>query len=56
MVDESLKAHLTRALVEKARMKEPDARAGLDLLFAYTEKEHAFTPPKSPPSSPPSTP
>jgi len=44
MVDESLKAHLTRALVEKARMKEPDARAGLDLLFAYTEREHAFTP------------
>lgn len=43
MVDESLKAHLTRALVEKARMQEPDARAGLDLLFAYTEKEHAFT-------------
>ncbi len=43
MVDESLKAHLTRALVEKAGMKEPDARAGLDLLFAYTEKEHAFT-------------
>ena len=44
MVDESLKAHLTRALVEKARMKEPDARAGLDLLFAYTERDHAFTP------------
>jgi type I restriction-modification system DNA methylase subunit len=44
MVDESLKAHLTRALVEQARMKEPDARTGLDLLFAYTEKEHAFTP------------
>jgi adenine-specific DNA-methyltransferase len=44
MVDESLKAHLTRALVEEGRMKEPDARAGLDLLFAYTEKEHAFTP------------
>ena len=44
MVDESLKAHLSRALVEKAGMKEPDARAGLDLLFAYTEKEHAFTP------------
>jgi hypothetical protein len=44
MVDESLKAHLTRALVEKARMQEPDARAGLDPLFAYTEKEHAFTP------------
>ncbi len=44
MVDESLKAHLTRALVEKARMKEPDARAGLDILFAYTEREHAFIP------------
>ncbi len=43
MVDESLKAHLTRALIDQARMKEPDARAGLDLLFAYTEKEHAFT-------------
>lgn len=44
MVDESLKAHLARALVDKARMKESDARAGLDLLFAYTEKVHAFTP------------
>ncbi|CDH47122.1 Eco57I restriction-modification methylase domain-containing protein [Candidatus Contendibacter odensensis] len=43
MVDESLKAHFTRALVEKVGMKEADARAGLDLLFAYTEKEHAFT-------------
>jgi len=43
MVDESLKAHLSSALVEKAGMKDPDAKAGLDLLFAYTEKEHAFT-------------
>ena len=43
MVDGSLKAHLTRVLVEKASMKEPDGRAGLDLLFAYTEKEHPFT-------------
>jgi adenine-specific DNA-methyltransferase len=43
MVDGSLKAHLTRILVEKAGMKEPDARAGLELLFAYTEKEHPFT-------------
>lgn len=43
MVDESLKAHLTRILVEKAGMKEPAARAGLDLLFAYTEKAHNFT-------------
>ena len=46
MVEESLKAHLTRILVEKARVKEPDARAGLDILFAYTEKEHAFTSPE----------
>lgn len=44
MVDESLKAHLTRILAEKAKMKESNARAGLDLLFAYTEKEHTFTP------------
>ncbi len=43
MVDESLKAHLARILVEKAAMPEPDASAGLDLLFAYTEKEHPFT-------------
>ena len=43
MVDESLKAHLTRVLVEKASMPEADARAGLDLLFAYTEKEHPLT-------------
>lgn len=42
MVDESLKAHLTRALVGKARMEEPDARSGLNLLFAYTEKTHPF--------------
>lgn len=44
MVDESLKAHLTRCLTEQAGMQEDDARAGLDLLFAYTEKEHAFNP------------
>ena len=41
MVDESLKAHLSGALT-KGGMKEPDARAGLDILFAYTEKEHPF--------------
>jgi hypothetical protein len=44
MVDESLKAHLSRCLVDNGGMKEPDARAGLDILFAYTEREHAFTP------------
>ena len=43
MVDESLKAHLTRALVETANMQEGDAEAGLDILFAYREQEHAFT-------------
>jgi adenine-specific DNA-methyltransferase len=44
MVDGCLKAHLGRVLVEKACMKESDANAGLDLLFAYTEKAHAFSP------------
>jgi type I restriction-modification system DNA methylase subunit len=43
MVDECLKAHLTRVLVETAHMKELDARAGLDVLFAYTEQEHPFS-------------
>ncbi|MBN8457531.1 MAG: Eco57I restriction-modification methylase domain-containing protein [Verrucomicrobia bacterium] len=43
MVDESLKAHLSRILVEKAAMKEDDAKACLDLLFTYTEKEHPFS-------------
>jgi len=42
MVDESLKAHLRGALVKDAGMAEEDAREGLDILFAYTEKEHAF--------------
>jgi adenine-specific DNA-methyltransferase len=42
MVDESLKAYMKGALVEEALMKEDDARAGLDLLFEYTEKEHLF--------------
>ncbi|RYG97819.1 MAG: hypothetical protein EON58_08835, partial [Alphaproteobacteria bacterium] len=46
MVGESLKAHLSRVLVEKASMKETDAQAGLDLLFAYTEKAHPFTEPE----------
>ncbi|MCC5804919.1 MAG: Eco57I restriction-modification methylase domain-containing protein [Opitutales bacterium] len=44
MVDESLKAHLSAALVKDAGMRENDAKAGLDILFAYTEREHAFTP------------
>ena len=44
MVDESLKAHLANTLVKSGHMKALDARAGLDLLFTYTEKEHAFAP------------
>lgn len=41
MVDASLTAHLTGALT-KAGMAEEDARTGLDILFAYTEREHPF--------------
>lgn len=45
MVDESLKAYLAQELVRRVPdTKEADARDGLDILFAYTEKEHAFTP------------
>lgn len=43
MVDESLKAHLARCLTEKAGMKDADAKAGLDILFAYTDKAHPFS-------------
>jgi type I restriction-modification system DNA methylase subunit len=43
MVDESLKAHFSRCLTEKAGMTEDDTKAGLDLLFAYTEKEAPFS-------------
>lgn len=42
MVDESLKAHLARVLIDKANLAEADSRAGLDILFAYTEKAHTF--------------
>jgi len=42
MVDESLKAHLTGALV-KVGMSEQDAKTGLDILFAYTERAHPFS-------------
>jgi adenine-specific DNA-methyltransferase len=41
MVDESLKVHLTGALAQ-AGMSESDAQAGLEILFAYTEREHPF--------------
>jgi len=41
MVDESLKAYLTSSLV-KAGLTEADAQAGLEILFAYTERDHPF--------------
>ncbi len=43
MVDESLKAYLCGVL-SKGGMSADDARAGLDILFAYTEREHPFDP------------
>jgi hypothetical protein len=43
MVSESLKAYLEQELTRRVpRCTAADARAGLDLLFAYTEKEHPF--------------
>ena len=44
MVDESLKAYLKQALTDKLKTKPEDADTGLEILFAYTEREHAFTP------------
>lgn len=44
MVDESLKAYLADALVKALpTTTAAGAKAGLDILFAYTEKEHAFS-------------
>ena len=43
MVDEALKAHFRRVLAEQHGMAQEDADVGLDILFAYTEKQHAFT-------------
>jgi len=43
MVDESLKAYLKQKLESEAGMKPHDADVGLEILFTYTEKEHAFT-------------
>ncbi|OGW15482.1 MAG: hypothetical protein A3G93_00390 [Nitrospinae bacterium RIFCSPLOWO2_12_FULL_45_22] len=43
MVDESLKASLSNLVAEKLTdCSKEDIRTGLDILFAYTEKEHAF--------------
>lgn len=44
MVDEALKAYLADALCQRLPgTSKEDAQAGLDILFAYTEKTHAFT-------------
>ena len=43
MVDESLKAHLAQDLADRTSMTREDAEAGLEILFAYTEQEHAFS-------------
>ena len=40
MVDESLKAYLIEAT--KTKIGEKNAKAGLEILFTYTEHEHAF--------------
>jgi len=43
MVDESLKASLSSLVAEKlVDTTEEDIKTGMDILFAYTEKEHAF--------------
>lgn len=48
MVDESLKAYLARALRQSLpKMTEADAKEGLDILFAYTEREHVFAKPET---------
>jgi len=41
MVDESLRAHLTNTLAREG-LSEIDAQTGLEILFAYTEREHPF--------------
>ncbi len=44
MVSESLKAHLCSALCRKLPAVTPaDASEGLEILFSYTEREHAFS-------------
>jgi len=44
MVDESLKASLSTLVSKKIdNATEDDIKTGMDILFEYTEKEHAFT-------------
>lgn len=47
MVDQALKGYLADALCQRlSAVNKDDAAAGLDILFAYTEKQHAFTAPE----------
>jgi len=44
MVDESLKVSISNLVSQSLTNTTPDdIKTGLDILFAYTEKEHAFT-------------
>ena len=47
MVDKSLRAYLKRALIEDAKMKAADADAGLELLFAYNDRDNPFEKPQT---------
>lgn len=42
MVDISLKAYLKKSLINHTKMNSDDAEEGLNILFTYTEKDHAF--------------
>jgi type I restriction-modification system DNA methylase subunit len=44
MVDEALKAHLQRHLVQSALIDEAEIKSGLDLIFAYTDQEYRLPP------------
>jgi adenine-specific DNA-methyltransferase len=43
MVDESLKNYLRHSLMENTNLTSEDVDVGLDILFSYTEREHAFS-------------
>ncbi len=46
MVNVSIKAYLKKALLTRTTMTADDAEVGLDILLAYTEREHPFTEPE----------
>lgn len=43
MVDESLKEYLKQNLKDKAKMTNEDSEVGLEIIFNYVEKDHAYT-------------